>query len=324
MPMICCCSHGWSRRYGRSRPTLTEDDFYWGTKLACLEMIKSGTTLFNDMYLAPLVSLRAVEEMGLRAVISPVLFDFFQPARRRQAQRMAEETIQALVEATRSSSRPTLVLPAISAHSIYTISSELLEWAADFSRQRQLLVHIHLSETAVEVQDCLRQHGVRPTHYLQRLGFWDEHTIAAHCQHLNRDELDLLAEKDVITVYNPVANMKLASGPGFPFAEARHSGLRILLGTDGCSSNNSLDLFQDMKIASLLQKQIGGDPSRMSAEEIYTIASQAGFHAFGIEAGRIAVGQEADLLLVSLALPEMTPCHNLIFQSGLCRFRQLC
>ena len=289
---------------------MTSDDIYWGTKLACLEMIKSGTTLFYDMYLDPLASLRAVQEMGMRAIVSPTLFDFLDSDRTRQAKRDAEATMKALIEATRSSESG-LVIPSIAAHSIYTVSTDLLQWVADFGKQHHLLVHIHLSETAREVEDSLKQFGGRPTYYLDGLGFWNDHTIAAHCQHLTRGELDVLAEHNVIAVHNPVANMKLASGPGFPFADARKRGVRIVLGTDGPSSNNSLDLFQDMKLAALLQKQISGDPTLMSADEIYTIASKAGFAAFGIEAGRVAVGQEADFLLVRLDLPEMVPLHNL-------------
>ena len=182
---------------------------------------------------------------------------------------------------------------------------------AAFSEKQGVLVQIHLSETQHEVEQCLQKHGVRPTMLLDRLGLLTPLVLLAHGVHLNAAELDLIAARGATLVTNPVSNMKLAVGGVFPYTEAARRGIPVALGTDGAASNNSLDLFQDMKIFTLLQKHALQDASALPAAETWSIATGARAPLLG-QSGRIAVGEKADLLLLRQTDPELTPAHDFI------------
>ncbi len=286
---------------------MTEEDVYWGTKLACLEMIKSGTTFFNDMYWYWASSARAVAESGIRGMLSAVFIDSFDSA---QAQKQITRNEALYHEWTRRSDR---VMFALGPHALYTVSEESLCWARDFSQQHDLLVHIHLSETEAEVEQCQERYGMRPVEFLDKIGFLSHRTIACHGVHLSNNEIALLKQHDVKLVHNPASNMKLASGT-LPYAELKAAGLyqNIALGTDGCASNNNLDLFEEMKIASLVHKTVSGDPTCMSAADAFGLATRNAARIFRVNAGEIAVGKLADITLLDLRQAALVPNHNLI------------
>ncbi|MBF0152487.1 MAG: amidohydrolase [Magnetococcales bacterium] len=284
---------------------MSEEDIYWGTKLACLEMIRSGTVQFHDMYWQYHAVARAVDDMGLRAGIGAILLDV---AGVEQGDHLQELSEQLYDETSRYSQR---IRYEHSPHAIYTVSEARLRWVAEFSEKRGTLVHIHLSETAREVSECQAQHGVRPAFYLDRVGLLNPRVYLAHGVHLDAAELDLIAERNATLVTNPVSNMKLAVGGTFPYQEVARRGINMAIGTDGAASNNSLDLFQDVKILALLQKHASHDPTTLPARVAWKILTGARAPVFG-QSGRIAPGEKADLLLLNLEQVEITPHHDLI------------
>lgn len=246
---------------------LNEDDVYWGTRLACLEMIRSGTTGFWDMYWQPGAVARAVIDAGMRAVVGPPMVSPPDERVRASRNRAQESQLDYLA------GQGPLIRAAVAPHSIYTVDPAGLEFAAGLAADRKLPVHIHLSETGVEVDDCLVKHGVRPAFYLDRFGLLGPETLLAHGVHLDRDELELIAARGSTVVANPVANMKLAVGGCFPLPEAREAGVRVALGTDGAGSNNSLDLLADLKILALIQRHAAGDSEAIPVEEAWAIVT---------------------------------------------------
>lgn len=274
---------------------LEAEDVYWGARLACAEMIRSGTVRFWDMYWQPGATARAVEESGMRAAIGAPLIDLNgdHAALRESALR----SLDALAEFG------PLITPALAPHAVYTVSEESLRWIGELSAERDLPVQIHLSETEQEVQDCLAAHGCRPAFYLDRLGFLSERTILAHGVWLDPDELALIAERDATVVANPAANMKLAVGGVLPYPAARAAGVAVGLGTDGAGSNDSLDLLADLKLFALTQKHAAGDPTAIDAAEAWAVATGARAPLLG--ATPLAVGAPADFLLLNANAPEL-------------------
>jgi 5-methylthioadenosine/S-adenosylhomocysteine deaminase len=285
---------------------LTEKDVYAGAKLACLEMIKSGTTFFNDMYWHWHGTAKAVQEMGIRAAISGVFIDLQNEEKARQQIELNKRLYK------ESRFYPGNVIFALGPHSVYTVREESLLWLKDFADKNRLLLHIHLSETKKEVDDCIKQHGMRPVEYLQKIGFLGPNVVACHSVWLDRKEIQLLAEHQVKIAHNPTSNMKLAVGAAIKFEEMKKIGLTVALGTDGCASNNNLDMLEEMKIAALLQKFAANRPIAMAAKEAFDMATCEGAKAFGINAGVIEEGRLADLLLVDIRRPELCPNHDLI------------
>ena len=281
---------------------LTKEDVYWGTKLACLEMIKTGTTCFNDMYWSEEASVEAAEEMGIRAKIGLVVLDFLPMGKR--------ENIEKYWKAFKKRKFKTVTF-SIAPHSIYTVSKESLIWAKNFAKKNNLLLHIHLSETEKEVKDCQKKYKLRPVEYLNKIGFLNQDCILAHSIWLSEKEIKILTQRRCNVVYNPCSNMKLASGI-FPYRKIRKAGINICLGTDGPASNNNLDLFEEMKFGTLLQKVKEKDPTVASASEIFEIATKNGAKALKINAGEIRVGKLADLILIDLNQVCLIPGHNLI------------
>ena len=283
---------------------LTKDDVLAGSRLACLEMIKSGATFFNDMYWHWHATADAVEEMGLRALLSPVFIDGGDEARGETNRRMVEEIHGGLAG---YSGR---VRFALGPHAIYTVSSDNLRFMKEFARARNVPIHIHLSETADEVQTCLKSKNLRPVEYLDSIGFLGPEVFAAHCVHLAEKEIDLLAANRVKAIHIPVSNLKLAVGGIMPLAALTKAGVSVLIGTDGCSSNNCLDMFQTLKFAALMAKHKSGDPTSMPAHEAWAMATTDAARAFGLDLG-IEEGRLADLILVDRERPEFVPGYNL-------------
>ena len=276
---------------------LEPDDVYWGTRLACVEMIRTGTARFWDMYWHPEATARAVGDAGLRATIGGPLFDADGGTAEMQAQATAD--LEALADHGGE------IGAALAPHSIYAVSEELLRWAGEQAAQRSLAFHIHLSETEQEVTDCVAAHGERPAAYLDRLGLLGERTVLAHGVWLDRAELELIAERGSTVVTNPVANLKLAVGGVFSYPAAREAGVAVGLGTDGAGSNDSLDLFADLKAFALMQRHASGDPTVLPAAEAWGIATGARAPLFGGEREPLVPGAPADFLLLRGDSPEL-------------------
>jgi 5-methylthioadenosine/S-adenosylhomocysteine deaminase len=276
-------------------------DVYWGTRLACLEMIRSGTTRFIDMYWHPAEAARAVADSGLRAVLAAPLFDAGGPGAMRALEDDALRSLDDLAPFVNSGR----IVAALAPHAVYTVSRGSLEWIAATAAERDVGVHTHLAETRQEVDDCVAATGMRPCELLDRCGLLGSRTVVAHGCWLEPDELDLLAEQGVTVATAPVSNMKLAVGRQFPYVDATASGVRLGLGTDGTSSNNSLDMFSDVKVFALAQKFANDDPALLPAAEALAVAR--GQRSSWLGGSSIAIGQPADFLLVRVGAPEVVP-----------------
>jgi len=283
---------------------LTQDNVYWGTKLAILEMIKSGTTTFNEMYWFEEAQIQAAKEMGIRAKIGLVILDFLPMGQKEKVEKLFYKITKSLI----TDSQITLT---IAPHAIYTVSKENLIWAKNFAKKHKLLIHMHLSETENEVLECLKKYKMRPVEFLNKIGFLDKNCIFAHSVWLSEKEIEILEKRGCSLVYNPTSNMKLASGI-FPWKKIRKRKINVCLGTDGPASNNSLNLFSEMKIGAILQKIENKDPTVISAKEIFEMATRNGAKALRINAGEIKVGKLADLVLINLNKVEMFPNCDLI------------
>ena len=294
-----------SRKIWPLEAHLTPSDVYWGTKLACLEMIRSGTVAFNDMYFMMEEAARAVGEAGIRATLSYGFIDLFS-AEKREAECRATEN---LVRHVRSLANPRITA-AVGPHAIYTVSPDGLRWCAEFAKQEEIGIHIHLSETEKEVNDCIAQHGKRPAALLDECGILTPRTVAAHCCWLDEAECTLLGKRGVSPSHNPSSNMKLATNRAMPYRLLKEAGANVCLGTDGCASNNNLDMFGEAKTAALLQKFSYNDPTLLPAHEALAMATLNGAKGLGLASGRLVAGAPADLILVSTRAACNTPLHN--------------
>jgi 5-methylthioadenosine/S-adenosylhomocysteine deaminase len=277
---------------------LEPDDVYWGTRLACLEMIRSGTSRFADMYWHATDIARAVEDSGIRALVSAVLLDGLDESKSAELQAQAMQSVHELRDFGPR------IQPCFGPHAVYTVSGASLRWLAETSSSEDVPVHIHLSETRTEVDDCHDANGRRPPEYLDDLGLLGPRTILAHGCWLEPNELDLIAERGATVVSNPVSNMKLAGGRTFPYPEARSAGVAMGLGTDGTSSNNNLDMFEQMKVFALVQKHTADDPAVAPADEVLDLAW--GRRSALLGGTPLEPGQPADFLLVTPDVPELS------------------
>ncbi|MEN6517599.1 MAG: amidohydrolase family protein [Methanospirillum sp.] len=286
---------------------LTGDDVYWGTRLACLEMVATGTVGFNDMYFFMESAARAVDEAGLRAQLSYGFIDLSDPEKREHECRATE----GLVDAVARMANPRITA-AIGPHAVYTVSAEGLLWCAELASERGLGVHVHLAETETEVADAVRATGRRPAALLDEAGLLGPRTVAAHGCWLDDAECRLMGERGATVSHNPASNMKLATGRAMPYPALKRAAARVALGTDGAASNNSLDLFGEMKTAALLQKFAWNDPTVLPAHEALALATDCAHAALGFTGGRLEAGAPADLILLETRTPCNTPLHSAV------------
>jgi len=295
----------WTQKIWPLEAHLTGSDIYWGTKLACLEMIRSGTVAFNDMYFFMDEAARAVDEMGLCAVLAYGFIDFFSEERREAECRATERLVQSIYRMANPR-----IKAAVGPHAVYTVSQEGLRWVSEFAAEKGIGIHVHLSETEKEVNDAVSQWKRRPVQILDECGVLTPRTVAAHCCWLDRDECSLLAKRGVHVSHNPASNMKLVAGRAMPYHWLKEAGASVTLGTDGSASNNNLDLFEEMKIASLLQKHAWNSQTLLPAGEAFAMATSAGARALGFGQGKIAPGEPANLILVDSRAVCNTPLHH--------------
>ena len=281
---------------------LCGDDIEIACRLAVLEMIKSGTVFFADMYWHREKTIKVVDEMGIRAAVGVTFAESLMTAEQ------IEGNFDFLAAHTGESERVRL---ALAPHSVYTVGEKLLKRCADFARSENFLIHTHLSETVKELEDCERQYGCSPVRLLERAGMLGETLAAAHCVHLSDDDMKALVDSGTTAVLNPCSNLKLASGIP-PIDRLLRAGAKVALGTDGDSSNNNLDMHEEMKLAALLAKVLGGAET-LPAHEALQMATVNSARAYGLmDAGEIREGFLADCLLVDLKNERMVPGHNLV------------
>ena len=282
---------------------LTADMLFPLARFGVLEMIKTGTVFFNDMF-SGLETIAAVHDMGVRAAISQVVaLDTFNP-------RITEQQIQDIKQAMETPSPTPRIMKSLSAHAVYTVSERLFRYNIDIAKEHGAFLHTHASETAKEVDDCIEKYGIRPVQLLEKWGALGEKTVLAHCLHLADDEIQAIAATGTIVSHCPSSSLKLNSGQ-MDLQRMFDSGTRMTLGTDSVASNNSLSMIAEMKIAALSAKNRAGSCVAGKVDDVYNMATRGGAQAFGLDAGVIREGALADFILVDLNHHSLMPNINL-------------
>lgn len=281
--------------------TLTPDDIRRGSEIGIDEMLASGTTCFSDMYFFEKQTAEVVKEKGIRACLAEgINFDVYN-----RKIGFTEELMSLYKD-------DELLKFAIAPHAIYTCSEELLRDCANYAKEHNMLIHTHLAETKTEFENCIKEHGVTPTEYMDSVGMFENKAIAAHCVHVTDVDLEILKKRGVSPSHNVVSNLKLASGVS-PIEKMLDMGINVTLGTDGASSNNNLDMFEEMKIAAILHKGITLDPTVTKAESVLKMATINGAKALGYDdLGMLKEGYLADMIILNFDVPHLTPNHNTI------------
>jgi 5-methylthioadenosine/S-adenosylhomocysteine deaminase len=286
---------------------INRDTVYAGSMLAIAEMILSGTTTFCDGYFFEGAVAHAAIACGMRGVVAQGFIDYPTPDQSNTSRHRehAEQFIGKWHD------RSPLITPALVCHSPYTCSSDTLRTIKTIAREAGATFQIHLSETSEEVTLILERYGREPVHYLRDLDLLDEKTIAAHCIWLTDDELDVMASFGVKVAHDPESNMKLGAGIA-PVPAMLRRGIDVGLGTDGAASNNNLDLFGEMGMCAKLHKMASGDPTVLPADKVVEMATIGGARVLGMadQIGSIAPGKWADIILVDLNSPHLTPLYN--------------
>lgn len=287
---------------------MTAEDAYWGASFAIIEMMRSGTTCFNDMQMHINQTTRAVAESGMRAVISRGLVGSGNDEAGSSRLSQAFSEMEQWKDCDRLSFR-------LGPHAPYTCDPAFMEIVAGLARDKGLGIHIHLSESANEVRSCRESHGCTPIALAAKTGLFDVPAIAAHCVHITPEDMDIMREKHVSVVTNPASNMKLGNGFA-PVPELIKRGVNVCLGTDGAASNNSLNMFSEMRLLSLIHKGANQLAQCVSARESLLAATRNGAAALGLPTGGLVPGLAADIALLNLNEPSMMPRSDMI--SSLC------
>ncbi|MDR0238701.1 MAG: amidohydrolase [Deltaproteobacteria bacterium] len=275
-----------------------------GALLGCAEMIRTGTSAFQDMYLMEDEVCRAADVAGLRGLAGEGLFAF--PTQGVPRPEAAPDLVRE--QAARWRRHPRVRI-AVMPHAVYTTTPEILRACVALAAELDLPLHMHLAESAAESASCLKMHGKRPIPYCRDLGLLTPCTSLAHVVDASEEELDILAQSGVCVVHNPSSNMKLASGVTRVPAMLER-GIRLALGTDGAAANNRLNMFTEMGRAALLHKAVGGDPSLCPAEHIFAAATTGGASALGDpRLGALAAGRPADIIALDLDSPNLQPMY---------------
>ncbi|MDE6404921.1 MAG: amidohydrolase [Lachnospiraceae bacterium] len=285
---------------------MTDEDTYWGANLAIIEMMKSGTTCFNDMQMNIHQTTRAVKESGMRAVICRGLVGSGNDEAGQSRLRQAYEERDAAADCDRLTFK-------LGPHAPYTCDDEFLKIVAAEAKKENMGIHVHLSESESEISQIQEKYGCTPIALAEKCGIFDVPAIAAHCVQVTDEDIAILKRKNVSVVTNPASNMKLGNGFA-PVAKMLDAGVNVCLGTDGAASNNCLNMFHELSLLTLVHKGTGKTPQCVSAKEGFRIATINGAKALGLEKeiGSIEVGKKADLAILDLNTPSLTPRNNLI------------
>jgi len=307
--------HDWIKKIWEAEKIVDSEFVYWGTRVACLEMIKTGTTTFNDQYWYFPAGRQATLDTGLRVATGYDFLDRFDPS---EAERQKDQCIRWTEEALKWHTKDCFYV--INIHSIYTVSEASILWATEFARKNGVRIQIHLSETRKEVEDCISEHGgLTPVEYLDKLGVLGPDVIAAHTLWVNEKDIEILGKRGVSCVHNINSNAKVCSGYKFKYNELRDAGANVCLGTDSCASSNNLDILEAMKTSALFQKVWRNDPQAMPLDELLNCATINGAKALGIDTGELKVGKIADISIIdtdnSFFLSPGTFLANLVYSA---------
>ena len=262
------------------------DYVYWSAKVACIEMIRTGTTTFNDQYWFFQACQQAASEMGIRPAVGYDIIDHGDPEEARRQMDQCERKYEEVKDLWKKDG----AIYELAFHAIYSVSEPMMIWAADFARKYDLPLHIHLSETFKEVEDCKAAHGgLTPVEYLDAIGVLGPNLLAAHCLWLSEHDIELLARHGVHCIHNINSNTKLSSGYKFLYNELRDAGVNVCIGTDGCASSNNLDILEAMKTSALFQK---------AWRNVLDMATINGAKALRLDSGRLEEGALADISIV--------------------------
>lgn len=297
---------------------LRPEDVYIGSLLGCLEMIKNGVTCFADMYFFESKVAEAVKKAGVRASLASGIIETVDW---QTGDKSFDDAVHFVQEYEGWAEGR--ITTRLGPHTAYTCTEETLGKIREKASQAGIGIHIHLSELETMPPNSVRKPSLSEVELLENQGFLDDDVLAAHCIHLTTRDITILARRGVKVVYNPVSNMKLAQGVS-RVKEFMDANITVGLGTDGAASNNSLDMFETMKMASLLQKSYYGDPTILTAREVLRAATIKGAEALGLnnKIGTLEVGKRADIVLVDLNKPNLTPLHdiyaNLVYSARGC------
>ncbi len=283
---------------------LTEQDVHSGSLLGAVEMIRSGTTAFADMYFFQEATCEAVKQAGIRANIGVTFFGNIEETEKRLPE------YYTLVKNWNNACNGRIKIDT-APHAVYTCSLETLKAAREFSLEMNNRIHIHLSETEKENTDTYALHNMTPAAYLESIGMLDRPVYAAHCVHIDQNDMEILKNHAVFPVHNPSSNLKLGSGFA-PIPQFSSLGLHTAMGTDGASSNNNLNMLEEMHLTSLIHKGISGDPKVISAYETIRMATIYGAEALGIDTqcGTLEIGKDADMIFIDTRAAHLQPLHD--------------
>lgn len=289
---------------------LVDRDAYYGVGLAILEMMKSGTTCFSDMQMHIHQTTQAVKESSMRAVIGRGLVGNGNDEAGSSRLAQAYEEMEAFKDCDRLTFR-------LAPHAPYTCDEEYLNIVAREAKEKGLGIHIHLSESRFEVEEAVKNFGCSPIELCERAHIFDVPAAAAHCVHISEKDMEILKRKGVSVITNPASNMKLGNGFA-PVPRLMEYGINVCLGTDGASSNNTLNLFHELSLLTLIHKGANETAQCVSAGEGFRIATINGARAIGLESriGSLEAGKKADMAILNLNTPSLTPRNNLL--AGLC------
>ncbi len=293
--------------FGRIDPIeqkMSDEDTYWGACLAIIEMMKSGTTCFNDMMMNIKQTTKAIKESGMRAVMCRGLVGSAEDDGGRIDQTYEE------MEFCKDCDRITF---KFGPHAPYTCTEDYFRRVSDEAKKAGIGIHVHLSESVSEIEGCAKDHGCSPIEMADRNGLFDVPCVAAHCVQVDDKDMDILAKKGVSVVSNPASNMKLGNGFA-PIPEMMAKGINVCLGTDGAASNNSLNMFHEMSLMALIHKGTHKTPECVGAKDVFKMATINGAKALSLdkEIGSLEVGKKADIAILDLNNPSLMPNNNLI------------
>ncbi|MBP5566505.1 MAG: amidohydrolase [Bacteroidales bacterium] len=285
----------WLKKIWTIEANLDFDFVYWGAKVACIEMIRTGTTTFNDQYWFFQACQKAAAEMGIRPAVGYDIIDLGNPEEAKRQMEQCERKYEEVKDQWKDEG----AIYELAFHAIYSVSEPMMIWAADFARKHDLPLHIHLCETLKEVEDCKAAHGgLSPVEYLDAIGVLGPNLLAAHCLWLSEHDIELLAKHGVHCIHNINSNTKLSSGYKFLYNELRDAGVNVCIGTDGCASSNNLDILEAMKTSALFQKAWRNDPKALPLNELLDMATINGAKALRLNSGRLEEGALADISIV--------------------------